>query len=277
MIKLLGALALAWAIVIAAMLLFERRFIYFPLQRHDARPGDFDLKAEDVWLQTSDGVRLHGWWINHGKAEGGGRRAEGGARRAVLWFHGNGGNISHRLDEAKLLVSRVHVDIFLLDYRGYGRSAGTPSEQGFYRDGAAAYAEARRRGVPPERIVLYGESLGSAVALELALHEPCGGVVLQAPFVSVPALAKDIYKIIPPFLIRTKFDNASRIGRVTAPKLILHGARDEIVPLAHARRLFDLAAPPKRLVVLDGAMHNDTYIVAGPAYFRAWDEFLAAI
>lgn len=260
-------LGTAWVVIVLIMLLFERRLIYFPFERHDSVPADFQLKADDVWLRASDGVRLHGWWIY----------GEGRGTSTIVWYHGNGGNISHRLDQAKILVDRFRADVFLLDYRGYGKSEGRPDEPGLYRDGAAAYAEARRRGVPPERIVLYGESIGSAVALEVALHEPCGGLVLQSPFVSVPAMARDIYKIIPAFLVRTKFDNSIKIGRVSAPKLILHGDRDEIVPLAHAQRLFELAAPPKRLVVLQGAMHNDTYVAASTAYFDAWASFLKAL
>jgi fermentation-respiration switch protein FrsA (DUF1100 family) len=282
------------------MLLLERRFIYFPFREHDARPADFGLRADDLVLWTTDGVRLHGWWIHAGTQEGGiedrtsairnrgsgvrGQEPEAAGqgpeaeKLAIIWYHGNAGNVSHRLDIANEFVNRYGADILLLDYRGYGLSEGRPEEAGMYQDGEAAYAEARRRGFAPEAIVLYGESIGSAVAIEMALRHPCGGIILQSPFLSIPALARSIYKILPTFLIRTQLDNAVKIGRVTAPKLILQGDRDEVVPLSHGRRLFELAAPPKRFVILPGARHNDTYLAAGgAAYFDAVRAFLAEV
>lgn len=272
------------------MLLLERRFIYFPFRQHDARPTDFALRADDLALSTSDGVRLHGWWI-YGRGPGvrgrgsgtgdqglvvGGRGPEA-EKLAIVWYHGNAGNVSHRLEIAKEFVDRFAADVLLLDYRGYGLSEGRPDEAGFYRDGEAAYAEARRRGFAPDAIVLYGESIGSAVAIEVALTHRCGGIILQSPFLSIPALARSIYKIVPAFLIRTQFDNAAKIGRVGAPKLIVQGDRDEVVPLSHGRRLFELAAPPKRFAILPGATHNDTYIAAAGPYFDAVSAFFAEV
>ena len=247
------------------MSLLEDRFLYFPLRRLDATPASYRLRSEDLRLSTSDGVRLHGWWIHSG------------GRRVVLLFHGNAGNISHRLDRAKLFVDRLGVDLFLVDYRGYGLSEGRPSESGLYRDGFAIYDAARDRGFAPERIILLGESLGCAVAVEVALTRPCTGIALETPFLSVPALARVHYPFVPGFLVRSRYDTESKIARVAPPKLFVAAAQDDVAPPAQARRLFDLARSPKELLVVPGAGHNDGYVVGGEMYLAAWRRFLDAI
>lgn len=255
--------ALTGLVVLLATM--ERSLIYFPVRALDAKPSDFGLKAEDLKLETEDGVRLHAWWIRSG------------GRRAVLFFHGNAGNISHRLERAKLLAEGLGLDILLLDYRGFGLSEGQPSEAGLYRDARSAYKAATDRGLPPNRILLFGESLGSSVALQLALDRPCAGVVLETPFLSVPALARKYYPFVPGFVIRSRFDNEKKIARLAVPKLIIAAEEDEIVPLSHARRLFELAPPPKELFVIPRAGHNDTYLVGGERYLETWRRFLAAL
>lgn len=243
----------------------ERSLIYFPVRALDAKPSDFGLEAEDLKLETEDGVRLHAWWVR------------GGGKRVVLFFHGNAGNIGHRLERAKLLAEGLGLDVLLLEYRGYGLSEGRPSEAGLYRDARAAYKAATDRGLLPNRILLFGESLGSAVALQLALEQPCAGVVLETPFLSVPALARKYYPIVPGFVIRSRFDNEKKIARLTIPKLLIAAGDDEIVPLSHTLRLFELARPPKELYVIPGASHNDTYAVGGREYLQTWSRFLAAV
>lgn len=261
-----AALALiAWAIVVFLMLALESSFLYFPSRTLDARPRDYGLDADEVRLTADDGVGLHGWWL-HGRGA-----------RVLVWFHGNAGNISHRLDNAKRLIDRFGLDILLVDYRGYGLSEGRPSEAGLYRDGLAMYDEAVRRGFGPARIVLFGRSLGAAVAVEVGLQRRSAAMILETPFRSVPAMARAHYPFIPAVLIRSRFDVEAKIAAVEVPKLILHGDRDEIVPLAHARRIFDLARPPKRIHLIRGAGHNDTYLVGGEEYFRAWREFLDSL
>lgn len=259
------SLALVWVALLAYMSLMESRFLYFPIRELDATPADYGLESEELRLTASDGVALHGWWIR------------AGGRRAVLLFHGNAGNVSHRLDRAKVFADRLGVDLFLVDYRGYGRSEGKPSEAGLYRDGLATYEAARARGFEPERIVLMGESLGCAVAVEVALNRPAAGVALETPFLSVPALARRHYPFVPTLLIRSRFDTESKIRGVAPPKLFLVAERDEIAPPAHGRKLFELAAPPKELFVIPGAGHNDTYVVGGEPYIGVWKRFLAAI
>jgi len=240
-----------------------RSFIYFPVRELAGRPADLGLEAEELHVTAADGVRLHGWWIR------------GRGEAALVWYHGNAGNISHRLPNARELVRRFGLDVFLVDYRGYGLSEGAPSEAGLYADGLAACDEAGARGFAPEAIVLFGRSLGAAIAVEVALARHVRAVILETPFRSIPAMAREHYPFVPTFLIRTRFDAEAKIPRLGAPVLVLHGDRDGIVPLAHARRLFDLAPEPKRFFLIRGAGHNDTYVAGGEAYFDAWREFLA--
>ncbi len=239
----------------------ESSFIYFPQKALEASPKDYGLDAETLSLDSS-GARLHGWWIR------------GSGRRVLLFFHGNAGNVSHRLERARLFARELGMDIVLVDYRGYGESSGKPSEAGLYADGEAIYRCATDRGFRREQIVLFGESLGCAVALETSLRHPCAAVILETPFLSIPAMAKTIYPFIPSFLIRTRFDNERKIAALSIPKLIVAAERDEIVPPEQARRLFELARPPKQLYVIPGATHNDTYIAGGSQYLNTLKSFL---
>jgi fermentation-respiration switch protein FrsA (DUF1100 family) len=240
----------------------EAGFIYFPERSYAGTPADFGLRSEDLAIASRGGAVLKGWWI------------AGGGRRALLYFHGNGGNISHRLERVRMLVAALGLDVVLVDYRGYGASTGRPDEDGLYADGEAIYAAATVRGFRADQIVLFGESLGSAVAIETALRHPCAAVILEAPFLSIAAMARAIYPFLPVFLLRTKFDNEAKIARVTAPKLIAAAERDDVVPPGQARRLFELAPPPKEFFLIRGATHNDAYLVGGQEYLGAWKTLL---
>jgi pimeloyl-ACP methyl ester carboxylesterase len=253
----------------AVMLLFERRLIYFPQRVHDVSPGDLRLSFEDLTLTAEDGVRIHAWYLP----------PPGEARWVVLLAHGNGGNISHRLDRTLLLQSKLGAAVLLFDYRGYGRSEGSPDEEGTYRDARAAHrwlVEDER--VSADRLVVFGESLGSAVALDLAVSRPCRALVLESPFSSVPAMARAVYPFLPlwPF-VRTRYDNLSKAPLLRVPLLVLHGDRDEVVPIAQGRRVFEAAPPPKRFFAIPGAGHNDTYVVGGEAYWDAVRGFLESL
>jgi len=256
----LGAGLLAGLLVIGWGL--ERHFLYFPTRTLASTPAAHGLAAEDLDLRAEDGVRLRGW------------RLRGAGRRALLYFHGNAGNAADRLDRARILVGRLGLDVFLVDYRGYGLSEGEPSEEGLYRDARAVYAAARERGFGPDRIVLFGESLGSAVAIDLATRFESEAVVLETPFLSIAEMARVHYPFVPAFLIRSRYDNAAKIGRVAAPKLFLVAERDEVAPPEQGRRLYELAAPPKTLYVIPRAGHNDTYVVGGEEYWKKWEELL---
>jgi len=259
-------IAAALLVIAAAMLLFERKLIYFPQRAHDVLPRDLGLAFEDLTLTAEDGVRIHALYLP----------PPGAPRWTVLLAHGNGGNVSHRLDRVLLLQSRLGAAVLLFDYRGYGRSEGSPDEDGTYRDARAAHrwlVEEKR--VAPDRLVLFGESLGSAVALDLALARPCRALVLESPFASVPAMARAVYPFFPlwPF-VRTRYDNEGKVPRLAVPLLVLHGDRDEVVPFSQGRRVFDAAPAPKRFYAIPGAGHNDTYVVGGEAYWTAIRDFL---
>ena len=198
------------------LLLLEKHLIYFPMRAHDVTPAGLGLAYEELALRTEDGVRLHGWFL-----------PVEGSRWSVLVCHGNAGNVSHRLDRALLMQSRLKLDVLLFDYRGYGASEGSPDEEGTYSDARAAYLWLVARGVGPERVVLFGESLGSAVALQLAVEVEARALVLESPFASIPDLARAVYPFLPlwPF-VRTRYDNVAKVGRLRMPLLVLHGERD---------------------------------------------------
>lgn len=258
-------LLLVVVLLIVLPLVFEKRLIYYPQREHEASARALGLASEDLTLTAEDGVRLHALFL-----------PVPSSRFSVLFAQGNAGNLSHRLDRAIFLQSRLRADVLLFDYRGYGRSEGSPDEQGTYRDARAAYRwlTATRR-VPPERIVLFGESLGGAVALDLALGHPARALVLESPFTSVPDMAAVVFPFLPArWLVRTRYDNLRKVGRLAMPLLVLHGDRDEVVPFAQGRRLFEAAPMPKRFFAIAGAGHNDTYFVGGEAYWKALADFL---
>ena len=261
-LSVVGLMAAGWLVLVGLLALQERRLIFFPSRTLAAVPADFGLRAEELSITAADGVTLHGWWI------------EGPGDRVLIWYHGNAGNIGHRLHNARWFVDRLGVDVVLVDYRGYGRSAGTPDEEGLYLDGLAIYGAVAARALRAEDIVLFGRSLGGAVAIETALRRPAGALVLESVFRSVPALAREHYWFVPSVVVRTQMDNLSKMARVRTPTLVLHGDRDSIVPLSHGRRLFEAAGAAARLHVIDGAGHNDTYLVGGAPYAGAWAAFL---
>ena len=245
--------------------LIDRYFIFFPEKELLQDPGDRGLEFEEVYFNASDGVRLHGWFI------------PGRSEKTMLWFHGNAGNISHRVDNIAKLHSRLGVAIFIFDYRGYGRSEGTPSEEGTYRDAEAAlaYLGSRQDG-DARNLVLFGRSLGSAVAVELAAKHDVYAVVLESPFTSISAMAKRAYPFLPGIglLARTKYDTLAKIKDVQVPVMVLHGDRDDIAPFDMGREIFEMANPPKRFHTIKGAGHNDTYLVGGAAYYDALAHFV---
>jgi len=238
----------------------ERGLIYHPVRELPGDPSSIGLPFRDVAFPAQDGTRLHGWLV-------GGRTAT-----TLLWCHGNAGNIGHRLDNIRLFVEQLGVGVFIFDYRGYGRSAGVPTEAGLVSDALGARAALLREGVAADQIVFFGRSLGAAVAIDLALVHPPRALILESPFLSVPAMAN---RVLPGIgsLLRTRWDSIGKIPRLRAPLLILHGDRDEVVPYAHGQALFAAAPEPKIFYTIGGASHNDTYL-AGPDYWDTWRRFL---
>lgn len=256
----LGIALLAWGCREAV----ERTLIYFPSRELVGSPAMLGLTYRDVWFHAEDGVRLHGWYV------------PGRIPATLLWCHGNAGNISHRLDNIREIHRRLGLGVFIFDYRGYGRSEGRPSEVGLYRDGRAAREALIREGVRAEQMVYFGRSLGAAVAIALALEASPAALILETPFLSVPAMANRTL-LGSGFLFKTRFESLEKIARVRSPLLILHGDADEIVPYEQGRRLFESAAQPKTFYTIRGAHHNDTYLVGGEDYWTAWARFLAPL
>lgn len=262
------ALGILLVLLASALLLrlAEGRLIYFPLRDLDATPAAVGLPFEDVWLVAADGTRIHGWYVP----------PETAPAPHVLFLHGNAGNVSHRLEKLRIL-REAGVGTLIIDYRGYGRSEGRPTEEGLYLDAQAAYRHlVRDRGLAPEQIVPFGESLGTAVAVDLAAQEVVGGVVLEAVFTSVPDVARELYRVLPTAVIRSRFDSIAKIASVRAPLLILHSRGDEFFGWHHAERLLGAAPGRKQLVELRGG-HNDAFVVSDRAYREAIGTFLASL
>ena len=238
------------------------RFIFFPDPELVGTPADVGLAYEEVFFPAADGTELHGWYVP-------GTRSE-----TLLWFHGNAGNISHRLDNLRLLHDRVGVNIFILDYRQYGRSKGKASEQGLYSDARGALKFLRsRKDVAADQIIYFGRSLGGAVAIDVAIAAPPLALVLESAFASLRAMAGTILPGSLSGVLPQSFDNIGKIAAVHCPILFIHGDRDDLVPYEQGRRLFAAASPPKSFYTVRGAGHNDTYVVGGETYFRRWREF----
>ena len=236
---------------------FLNGLLYFPSRSFNATPEVVGLTHDDVDFRAEDGTRLHGWWI---------RSPRQPAIAHVLLAHGNAGNIGDRVLHAKLLAD-AGLDVFLFDYRGYGRSEGRPDEEGTYRDMRAARdALLRQADVDGARVVYLGESIGGAPAVALALEAPPMGLVLQSAFTSVRDMGCLHYPFIPRALVPDAYPNLRRIAQLRAPLLVMHGDRDDIVPVAHGRALFAAATEPKRIEIVRGAGHNDLLDAMGASY-----------
>lgn len=234
-----------YALLCAGVWLFQERLVFFPGPPPRQTPAVVGLPYEEVELVTSDDVRLHAWYL-----------PTPGADAAVLVSHGNGGTIEHRLHLAQAFVGMGHA-VLLYDYRGYGQSAGRPEEAGTYLDAEAAYDFLIAKEFAPERVVSYGESLGGAVALELALRRDVGALVTESAFTSVLDMGEEVYPWLPVRLLgHIEYDSLAKIERVDVPYLAIHSPADEIVPVAHGRALFARAPEPKAWLETSGG-HND--------------------
>jgi fermentation-respiration switch protein FrsA (DUF1100 family) len=238
-------------------------FIFFPERRLVATPRGWGLAHEEVWVEAADGPRLHGW---HLPAASG--------NTLLLFCHGNAGNISHRLDNIERLLA-AGMSVYIFDYRGYGLSEGSPSEKGLYLDAEAAQAwaaaKARAQG---QRLVVFGRSLGGVAAVHLAARGGCAGAILESTFTNLGAMAGVHYPLpLLPGWLAGRFDSLGRIAGLTCPVLFVHGDRDDVVPYRLGQELYAAAPEPKEFLTIDGAGHNDTYLIGGQAYFDRLRDF----
>jgi uncharacterized protein len=243
---------------------FERRLIYFPTRDYDATPSDIGLDYQSVTFMSNDGVNLTGWYVPNEVAT-----------RTILFFHGNAGNISHRLTTIQTL-HRLGYNVFIFDYRGFGQSDGSPSESGLYADARAALQYlTQTQKQPVERIVFCGRSLGGAVAIELATHHAPRALVVESTFTELADVGRIHYPFLPVKLIlRDRFKSIERIGKLTCPKLILHGADDTLIPIELGRKLFDAAAEPKQFIETPGG-HNEAGFTYSTEFTDKLGEFLS--
>ena len=220
--------------------------------------------ASDVWIDTRDGVRLHGWWASLKDA-----------RFVTLYLHGNAGNVTHRFPQIREIVA-AGSSILMLDYRGYGKSSGRPTEKGLYIDADAAYEHLLKLGASPDQIILHGESLGTAVAINLASRRRCAALVLEAPFTSAGDVAGTVLPVIGPMLVHS-YNSSAKIHGIIAPKLFIQGDRDEIIPPRLGQKLYAAAPAPKSFWTVQGAGHNDILETAGPQYRQRLAQFYSAL
>ncbi len=257
---LLLLVPLAWALLAWA----ANRSAFFPMPYPEGNwPQARSLDVEDVWLRSGR-HRIHAWW-----------KPLEPAPAAVLFLHGNAGNVTHRARHI-LAWQQAGVPVLVIDYRGYGRSEGRPTESGLYEDALAGYRYLRGRGFAPQQIIVHGESLGTAAAAHVASVEAVGGVILEAPFPSARAVAQSVLPVLGPLLV-WGFDVRSRLARIRAPLLVIHGDRDEVIPFRLGRAVFDAASQPKQFWTVPGAGHNDIPETAGPGYVTRLRAFLEEI
>ncbi len=263
MSSLVFILISVWLGLSVLLYVFQDRYVYYPYKDLVATPGRAGLDFEEVWFKTEDGVRLHGWYV-----------PAGNANHTLLFFHGNAGNISHRLDSLRLFHD-LKLNVFIFDYRGYGNSGGRPSEQGTYRDAHAAWRYLTgERGLPGDRIILFGRSLGGAVAAWLARRTEPAALILESVFTSVKAMGRRLYPYLPVGLLtRIRYPALDHVRDLRIPLLVIHSPEDEIIPFEFGRQLFEAGAGPKQFLAIRGG-HNDGFLVSGTDYRHGLAAFI---
>ncbi len=270
MVTLFATVLAIYLGLMVLLLLFEKSFVFFPqfpgrLTGDWAPPG---LPVEDAWLTASDGVKLHAWWI-----------PAPGAEFTLVMFHGNAANLPNRAGIYRFFHA-LPANVLAVDYRGYGKSGGSPSEAGLYLDADAAYHHlTAERGIPPQRIIAFGASLGTAVAADLAARREVAAVVLEAPFPSAAAVARRVYPFLPGLsaLMRTRLDTAAKLRHVRVPLLILHCTHDPVVAILLGEATFAAANEPKRFVRIHAACHEDACLADPETYRSELTGFLASL
>jgi fermentation-respiration switch protein FrsA (DUF1100 family) len=267
--NVLLTLLLAYVLALVAIRLFEAHLIFFPNYpgRLEGNWHPHNLPIEDVWLHSSDGTKLHAWWIPNSEAE-----------FTFVAFHGNASNIANRADVYRFLRD-TPANVLALEYRGYGHSEGEPTEVGFYRDADAAYQYLVARAIEPQLIVSFGQSLGTAVAANLAAHRQVGAVILEAPFPSASRVARKLFWFLPgiELFVRGQLNTAARLNENSAPILIVHCTQDPVIPFSLGQAVYNAAPSPKQFLPIAGVCHEESSIMAPQKYRDALQDFLGTI
>jgi fermentation-respiration switch protein FrsA (DUF1100 family) len=263
-VRIFIIIAGAYLVFAGVIFVFQSHYVYYPEGELIADPSIIGLEFESVHFEAEDGVKLHGWFIPADDAKG-----------VVLFCHGNAGNISHRLDSIKIF-HRLGLDVFIFDYRGYGQSEGSPTEEGTYQDAEAAWRYlTETRQVEPSQVIIFGRSLGGAVAAWLAQSHQPGALILESTFTSLPEAAASHYPYLPlRFLLRFQYPTAEYLARIDCPVLIVHSRNDEIMPFSHGQRLFEMAGEPKEWLEISGT-HNEGFITSGKLYEQGLEAFIS--
>jgi fermentation-respiration switch protein FrsA (DUF1100 family) len=256
------------ALVFLNLVIYQQQagMIFYPTKDVDQSPTDWGMAFEEVDIEAADGIRLHGWFI-----------PRDGANRVLLFFHGNAGNISHRGDTIHLF-HRLGMNVLIIDYRGYGKSQGTPSEAGLYRDARAAWDYlVDEKQYSKQDIIIFGRSLGGAVAADLAMAVKPGGLILESTFSSARDMARQIFSVITYLLhIRYSFDTVDKLAHINSPVLVLHSREDEIIPHAQGIKVYEAANEPKQFFEMKGD-HNYGFIQSQPGYEIKLADWLRGI
>lgn len=256
-----------WLTFVTVVYFYQPNLLYFPDipgRELESTPARIGLDYEAVKLTTADHLALDAWYIHHPSGRG-----------TLLFFHGNAGNMAHRLESIRQFHA-MGFAILIFDYRGYGQSEGKPTEEGTYTDAEAAWSFLTdTRNIPPDKIVLFGRSLGGAIAAQLAARHRPGAIIIESTFTSVPDIARDLYPWLPvKRLSRFQYNAKSSISAISSPVLIVHSRDDEIIPFAHGQALYAHASEPKHLLEIRGG-HNDGFLVSGDLYTTGIDEYLS--
>jgi uncharacterized protein len=252
-----------YLVLVAFVYVRQGKMLYFPMKEIEQTPKDIGLDFEEITLRTKDGINISAWYIPAKNERG-----------SLLFCHGNAGNISHRLDSIRIF-HELGLSVLIFDYRGYGKSDGSPTEKGTYIDAEAGWDYlVNVKKAAPEKIIIFGRSLGSAVAAETALRHKAGALIIESGFRSVPDLGSRFFPYLPVKLIsRYHYSTINKIGKINIPKLFIHSPGDEVIPFDHGLALYKNAAEPKEFLGITGG-HNEGFLISGEKYTDGLDKFI---
>lgn len=264
LVTILIGLILVYVLLIVLVYFQQRGMVYYPVREVTATPKDVGMDFEEITLRTEDGIHVSAWYIPAREQRG-----------VVLFCHGNAGNISHRLDSLRIFHD-LRLGVIIFDYRGYGKSEGSPTEKGTYLDAESAWEYlVQQKKIPAGKIILFGRSLGSAVATEVALRHSAGALIIESGFTSIPDFGQNLFPYLPVKLLsRFQYATIEKVNRIDCPKLFIHSPLDEIIPFEHGVALFEKASEPKEFLEITGG-HNDGFLLSGGIYAQGLNRFLS--